>query len=85
MPSRRIQNAEGKPIDVWEEPDPVDPNYESRSSLNANGWLIFSAGDQVRGLRLYPREWCNLSEQRLRDLYRRARPKRSGGERGGRS
>jgi hypothetical protein len=74
MPYRRIQNADGLPVDVWEEPDPAHQGYESRSSLNANGWLVFAVNDHRRGLRLYPRDWCELPEQRLRELYRRARP-----------
>jgi hypothetical protein len=76
MPYRRIENIEGSTVDVWEEPDATHQGYESRSSLNANGWLIFASGnDDTRGLRLYPRDWCDLPEQRLRELYRRARPR----------
>ncbi|HSJ63411.1 MAG TPA: hypothetical protein VK922_05820 [Gemmatimonadaceae bacterium] len=74
MPYRRIHTPDGL-ADVWEEPDPADPSYESRSTLNADGWLLFCAHGRVRALRLYPREWCELPEQRLRELYRRARPR----------
>lgn len=66
---------EGYPIKVWEELDSSDQVYESRNSLNANGWLIFATETGARGLRLYPRDWCKLPEHRLRELYRRARPR----------
>jgi hypothetical protein len=75
MPHRRIHSSDGRTVHVWEERDPADPSYESRSMLNANGWLNFSTDDTVRALRLYPRDWCELSDQRLRELYRRARPR----------
>lgn len=75
MSQRQIRNSEGFAIRVWEERDPADPNYESKNTLSANGWLIFATEHGARGLRLYPRDWCRLPDQRLHELYRRARPR----------
>ncbi len=74
MSQRQIRSSEGVPVQVWEESDPGDPGYESKSALNPDGWLIFETDQTKRRLRLYPRDWCRLPEHRLRELYRRARP-----------
>ena len=76
MSQRQIRSSEGTTIRVWEKKDPIDPSYDSKNSLSANGWLIFSTDHGSRELRLYPRDWCKLPEQRLRELYGRARPAR---------
>ena len=73
---RQIRTSEGTAIKVWEEHDPSESGYESKNTLNANGWLVFATENDAKGLRLYPRDWCKLPEQRLRELYRRARPRR---------
>jgi hypothetical protein len=74
MSQRQILSSDGVPIQVWEESDPENPGYESKSALNPDGWLIFLTEHGRRRLRLYPRDWLRLPEYRLRELYRRARP-----------
>lgn len=74
MSQRQIRNSDGVSIQVWEESDPGDPGYESKSALNPDGWLIFRTASEKRRLRLYPRDWFRLPDYRLRELFRRAWP-----------